>query len=149
MPETTIQGHYDSQGNACLTFLLIGSKSAITLDAIIDTGFTGFVQTSPEVGASIGLPDLKRVTPVTLADGSTISCEFSVSIARFMGMGKPGTVLMPAGSHATLVGMEFLRTFGVGLMISRSTGVHLVSEHLLSEALEQARSADTKEIDES
>lgn len=148
MPETSAQGHYDSQGNACLTFLLIGSKSSITLDAIIDTGFTGFIQVPPEVGAAIGLPDLQRVIPVTLADGSTISSQVSVSIARFMGMAKTGTVLMPAGSHATLVGMGFLRTFDVGLVISRSTGVLLAAEHLLAEILEQGRSADSDEIDE-
>ena len=148
MPETSVDGHYDSQGNARLTFLLIGRKSSITLDAIIDTGFTGFVQTSPEVGAAIGLPDLKRVIPVTLADGSTISSGFSVSTARFMEMAKPGMVVMPAGSHVTLVGMEFLRTFEVGLVISRSTGVLLAAEHLLAEILEQGRSADSDEIDE-
>ena len=50
---TAGSGHYDAQGNACLTFHLCGVRHeppGVELTGIIDTGFTGFLSSHILIG---------------------------------------------------------------------------------------------------
>lgn len=146
MPRRVEQGHYDSRGNACLKLLLLGAKEgqgqSTTLDAIIDTGFTGFMQIPRKRAASIGVVDLRQSTQVSLADGTTISCPLGLAFARFMDVGQWGMIFMPPDAKETLVGMEFLRTFGLAVVISRTVGIRLYSEEFLAEIVEKMGDLD-------
>ena len=54
-----------------------------------------------------------------------------------MDVGKWGIIFMPPDAKETLVGMEFLRTFGLGVMISRTLGISLYSEEFLADIVEK------------
>ena len=131
---TAGSGHYDTQGNACLTFHLCGVRHeppGIELTGIIDTGFTGFLQLPLAKAIELALP-LEGTTTVTLADGSTAAKLLATGKVEFDGAQQDGTVIVEFGSSEILIGMDFLRRFGRALVVSR-TAVLLIDEGRVSE----------------
>ena len=138
MSETIGRGYYDQQGNACLTLHLRadGVAQGGTVDAIIDTGFTEFLQVPQELASYLRIVSLTGV-PVTLADGSNVVLPGGIAYVTFMDVTHAGLVLMPPKATSILAGMKFLETFGLGLLISRSLGIALVPERLLADVFER------------
>ena len=114
-------GHYDGQGNACLAFHLRGVRHeppGVEYTGIIDTGFTGFVQLPLSAAVALALP-LEGTTSVTLADGSTTAKLTAQAEATLLGESEVGIVIIEFHSPEILIGMDFLRRFKKGLIISR------------------------------
>ena len=130
---TAGSGHYDAQGNACLTFHLCGVRHeppGVELTGIIDTGFTGFLQLPLARAIELALP-LEGTTTVTLADGSTAAKLLATGTVELDGEEQDGTVIVEFGSSEILIGMDFLRRFGKTLIVSR-TAVLLMDEGRVS-----------------
>ena len=142
MSEPTVGvGHRDARGNPCLRLRVAAPGSAgsgAEIEAIIDTGFTGVLQIPQSVGPSI--PPTTHVT-VVLADGREVEIPAGLAQATFMGMTRDVLVLLSGSTGATLVGMDFLRQFGLGLMLSEHLGVRLVREELFLDVVEQVQGA--------
>ncbi len=131
---TAGSGHYDAQGNACLTFHLCGVRHeppGVELTGIIDTGFTGFLQIPLATAIELALP-LEGTTSVTLADGSVDAKLVATGTAELDGEQQDGSVIVEFGSSDILIGMDFLRRFSRALIVSR-TAVLLIDEGRVSE----------------
>ena len=90
--------------------LLIGwdreTKSSAT---ILDTGFTGDLQISPEMAAELGIMS-KGVAYATMADGKIAEIPMGIAIAALENTKRPVRVLISPGAH--LAGIGFLTKFG-------------------------------------
>ncbi len=76
------------------------------VDAIVDTGFTGFLTLPLAVVRSLALP-LLGSTPVVLADGSAAVLEVYEAFVVWHGSPRPVECLVAEG--APLLGMTLLR----------------------------------------
>jgi clan AA aspartic protease len=92
-------------------------------EAIIDTGFTGFLTLPPARIAALGLSWLSRQSGI-LADGSVDI--FDVYVANVMWDGQPRTVTVEAADTDPLVGMSLLDRHSLRIDVLRG-GVVTVS----------------------
>ena len=114
-------------------FHLCGVRHAppgIEYTGIIDTGFTGFVQLPLAVAIELALP-LEGTTSVMLADGSTAAKLTAQAQATLLEESEVGIVIIEFHSPEILVGMDFLRRFRRGLIVSRQV-IGLVPEQDLT-----------------
>lgn len=94
------------------------------VDALIDTGFTGFLTLPITQALSLGVV-LIGIGDYTLADGSTVA-NFLVKGTVTIGSESAEGVVVLSGDEV-LIGMEFLRTLNKALLI-QSTSVTLTDE---------------------
>ena len=87
----------------CMVMGLQGHQQEI--EAIIDTGFTGFLTLPPLLVTTLGLPWLCR-QPGMLADGRVE--YFDVYVATVIWDGQPRTMEVEAADTEPLVGMSLL-----------------------------------------
>jgi predicted aspartyl protease len=114
-------GHFDSLGNPCLKFHLCGGAHdppGLEFEAIIDTGFSGFIQLPMQHAFSLKLP-LEGTSSFILADGSGGTSLTALAHTTFGGKLVLGIVNLTPGSQDVLVGMDFLRRFKLGLIMSK------------------------------
>jgi predicted aspartyl protease len=108
-----------------------GGSSPLTINALIDTGFSAFLQIPYAVALILRLPcDNKKTATSKLANGTPhtyplVPIEASVERQFLAGYAMVGPVDAPA-----LMGMEFLRQFNLVFAVSRG-GVLLLEEGLL------------------
>ena len=81
----------------------LGQTSEV--EAVIDTGFTGFLTVTPALAIALGL-DLEGTSRATLADGSEVT--FDVYDVAVLWDGQPRYVLADAAETTPLVGMRLL-----------------------------------------
>ena len=132
-------GHYDQRGNACLKLHLRGVRHGapgVEFEAIIDTGFTGFIQLPISHAMSLSLP-LEGTNTVTLADESKLVMLTAIVEATFLGKTESGVALLSTASRSILVGMDLLRRFRRALVVSKTLGVVLMDEGPFEEALKK------------
>ena len=132
-PDTSIDGHFDRQGNPCLKLYLCGSRHdppGIEFEGIIDTGFTGFIQIPMRDALTLALP-LETSTQVTLADASSLVMLAATAQATIRDRSQT-VVLLSETSDDILLGMDFLRQFDQTLTISNRRGVRLVEDSAAS-----------------
>lgn len=86
-----------------------------TVNALIDTGFDGFLSLPMLDAFPIGLL-LRGTMPVTLADGSTKQTLYCLGAIDFEGDSRVGVVLIES-EGTPLVGMSFLREFKRELVV--------------------------------
>ena len=113
------QGKFDSNGSPTLAFHLSvdASVSGVEVTGIIDTGFTGFVLLPAPYLLSLGLTP-KSAMELTLADDSVcigLLAEAYVSLDK--DIGRTGIVTLEQGCKEILIGMDFLRQFGLALAV--------------------------------
>lgn len=82
------------------------AEQSETVDAVIDTGFSGYLMLPRSLVVSLGLPQVSEVI-ATLADGGLR--QFSVHEAVVLWNGRPRTVPAYASEGASLVGISLLR----------------------------------------
>ena len=75
------------------------------IEAVIDTGFTGFLTVTPALAKELGLA-LEGTSRATLADGSEVT--FDVYDVAVLWDGQPRYVLADAADTTPLVGMRLL-----------------------------------------
>jgi clan AA aspartic protease len=101
-----ITGVVNANHEAIIRFVVTGpSGQQQDIQAIIDTGFTGFLTLPPASIAALGLSWLSR-QPGILADGSVD--VFDVYVATLTWDGKPRPVEVEAADTEPLVGMRLL-----------------------------------------
>ena len=93
-------------------------------EAIIDTGFTGFLTLPPARVTALGLPWLSR-QPGILADGSVDI--FDVYVATVMWDGQPRTVEVEAANTEPLVGMSLLDRHSLRIDVLRGGVVTVIA----------------------
>ena len=81
------------------------SGQASEIEAIIDTGFTGFLTVTPALATELELA-LEGTSRATLADGSEVT--FDVYDVALLWDGQPKYVLADAADTTPLVGMRML-----------------------------------------
>lgn len=136
-------GYFDKTGSPSLKVKVAGPLgSAIELEAIIDTGYTGFVLLPAQYALALGLA-IEGTSTMTLADASKIVCELARVTMSVSGMSRTGITELENNSKEVLVGMDFLRQFGFALMITSKTIV------LIEEAdLAAIQAASKPELDQ-
>ena len=101
-----IEGVVNSAYEAVIPLSLHGPAGrAQEVEAVIDTGFTGFVTLPPSLVAQLGLVFM-GTSEATLADGSEVS--FDAYAVTVLWEGQPRDVLIDEADTAPLVGMMLL-----------------------------------------
>jgi clan AA aspartic protease len=119
-----ITGVVNANREAIIRLVVTGpSGQQQDTEAIIDTGFTGFLTLPPARVTALGLPWLSR-QPGILADGSVDI--FDVYVATVMWDGQPRTVEVEAADTEPLVGMSLLDRHSLRIDVLRG-GVVTVS----------------------
>lgn len=115
MPNWT--GFLDNTGTPRLRIAIKGPFSpSQEFDAIIDTGFSGFLSMPLVQAFPLGLI-LYGTTTVILADGSTSDKLAAQGMVQMTGVMEIGLVILEPGSSDVLIGMEFLRAFKMSLFV--------------------------------
>jgi clan AA aspartic protease len=125
-----VTGSFDSVGNPTIRITVSGSIDGAKqqFEAIIDTGFTGFLWMPLVQAIPLGLR-LYGTTSLTLADGSTITNlvatgQVSISQDRL----STGVIVLQTSSSEVLVGMDFIRALGPMLVVYDKRLVALLNE---------------------
>ena len=101
-----IEGVVNSAYEAVITLSLRGpAGQAQEVEAVIDTGFTGFVTLPPSLVAELGLVFM-GTSEATLADGSEVS--FDAYDVTVLWESQPRDVLIDEADTTPLVGMLLL-----------------------------------------
>lgn len=143
-------GHFDSQGNPCLKFHMCGvfhPLPGLEFEGIIDTGFTGFLQIPIQHAFSLKLP-LEGTSSYVLADGSKGTSLTALANISYAGKERVGVVSLAFGSKDILVGMDFLRTFKLGVIIMTGTIILLDEEQAGKVAEEASQDAADESSDD-
>lgn len=120
-------GFFDKSGSPALKITIEGPfGNGVEFDAILDTGFTGFICMPLLRALPLGLM-LYGTTSVELADGSTSTKLTAKGMASVEGESKVGVVILEPTANDILVGMAFLRSFEKALFVTQSV-VFLVDE---------------------
>ena len=132
-------GSFDSRGNAVVKISVRGAfkEAAQEFDAIIDTGFTGFLA-MPLVKAFPLALILFGATSVTLADGSVAPRLTALGFAALGDEESEGVIILEPNSTDILVGMDFFRRLKKALIVSEH-GVVLVDEQTVKDFAETVR----------
>jgi predicted aspartyl protease len=77
---------------------------------VLDTGFTGDLQVTPETAKNLGL-EIVGVTKATIANGQTVDVFASLAIAQMEGVMNPIQVLIANGT-IPLMGISLMTKFG-------------------------------------
>ncbi len=101
-----IEGAVNAAYEAVIPIAVQGPEGeARDIEAVVDTGFTGFLSLPPSLVAELGLP-FKGTSEATLADGSEVS--FNAYDATVHWNGEPRNVLIDEADSTPLVGMLLL-----------------------------------------
>lgn len=115
-------GHRGRSGSARITFKINGVK----LSAMIDTGFSGCISLPVDVAVKLNLKPTGLVM-VVMADGAKILLPVAYCPVKFANRRRNGHVFIAPKSSIILVGMDFLRHFNLGLVVTKDLVV-LVDE---------------------
>ncbi len=119
------KGFYHSNGSPCVHLHLAGALNRSTnllgfkLEAVIDTGFAGFISMPLKEAFPLALP-LNGATDIKLADGSTHNRLTAWGRATIADRAKWGEVTLEPNSDELLIGLEFLRNFELALVVTKS-----------------------------
>lgn len=120
-------GFFDKSGSPALKIKICGPfGDGVEFDAILDTGFTGFISMPLIRALPLGLM-LYGTTSVELADGSKATKLTAKGAAVVEGEREIGVVILEPSSNDVLLGMAFLRLFKRAVFCTQNT-VLLVDE---------------------
>ena len=108
--------------------------------ATIDTGFTGFVAMPIVQIVTLGLRTEGAAT-VMLGDGSVIDNLVADGSVTVGGQSVSGPILLDENSADVLIGMDFLRRFGLALILTQSVIVLYDEAETLPAVMRFMRSA--------
>ena len=90
------------------------SGQAREIEAVIDTGFNGFLSLPPALATELGLPFLTNESAF-LADGSLV--RFSVHDATAIWDGQPRRVYTHISNTTPLIGMRMLENYDLSIQV--------------------------------
>ena len=134
--------YFDSGGNPTIKISVYGiaNEFAQEFEAIIDTGYTGFLSLPLVSAFPLGLT-LCGTTSITFGDGSSQVRLTTVGRIKIEDEEHGGVIVLEPNGNQPLVGMDFLRRFKKALFISKDV-INLVDEDALA-ALTKAREEST------
>ncbi len=110
-----IQGVVNDAYEAAIPLTVQGpSGQRQDVQAVIDTGFTGFLTVPPALVTELGLP-IEGISRGTLADGSEVT--FDVYDVAVLWDGQPRYVLADAADTTPLVGMRLLHSHNLNVEV--------------------------------
>jgi clan AA aspartic protease len=112
-----ILGAFNRSGSAILKIRVAGTSPAQEYDAVIDTGFNGFLAMPITAMVDLGLKSEGAVT-VTLGDGSKIDNLVARGSITIGSRTEICDVLLDDNSPEVLLGLSLLRAFGLALIIT-------------------------------
>jgi predicted aspartyl protease len=111
-------GRFGQDGSPLLRIVVsIAGSPSVELDAVIDTGFNGFL-CLPLSQVTIYRSQITGVIKAMLADGSQAFILEVKSQVQVDGESFAGTAVIERDGKDALIGMEFLRTSRHGLILS-------------------------------
>jgi predicted aspartyl protease len=122
-----IPGGFDSSGSPTITIRVVGPLGSKTYEAVIDTGFTGFVELPLVEVVELGLKT-QGAANVMLGDGTVVTNSLATADVHLGDQSESGTILLADSSSGVLVGMAFLREFKKSLILTNGAVV-LYDEH--------------------
>jgi len=101
-----IEGVVNAAYEPVVTLVVQGpSGQTSEIEAVVDTGFTGFLTVTPVLATELGL-DLRGISRATLADGSEVTFpQYGVTV---LWDGQPRYIEADAADTTPLVGMRLL-----------------------------------------
>ena len=110
-----ILGVVNAAYEAVMTLSVQGPEGqAQEVDAVVDTGFTGYLTLPPALMTELALP-FETTGHATLADGSEVS--FDTYRVTVLWEGRPRYVLADAADTTPLVGMLFLDMHDLSIQV--------------------------------
>lgn len=136
-------GYINNSGRPAIKISLCGAFPGLRseFEAVIDTGFTGFVSMPLLEAFPLGLP-LVGATSIVLADGNT-HARYTAICSAFLGQEqRAGIVILEPSSQDLLVGMEFVKNFQKTLVVCEDRKiVVLIDNRDMEEFLDRAVAA--------
>lgn len=126
----TLRGSLDS--SHCPTIAIAVSASdrpSEFFDALIDTGFTGFVQLPVRRARELGLTP-RAASETEYADGRIDTIPLSWARVALGAEAQDGFIHLQGGSNEVIVGVEFLRVFQKTFVLSITPGLVLLVDSL-------------------
>lgn len=114
-------GFLAANGDPTLEIEIKGVGQAKKFTCLIDTGFTGFLSIPLLQALPLGLV-LTATTTVTFANGITESRLICLGHAKVDSDEQLGTILLEYQSNQVMLGMDFLKKFGLKLLVCPTTG---------------------------
>jgi predicted aspartyl protease len=132
MPTPVKIGYLAANGHPHVKIRVWGAGEALAkeFEAMIDTGFTGFLSIPLTAAFSLGLM-LFGTTSVELADGTVGPRLLFFGTIALEDETASGTIVLESKSTGLIVGMEFLKKLNKALFVSKD-GVWLVDEGALA-----------------
>jgi predicted aspartyl protease len=137
-------GYLDKSGHPNIKVSVYGISDQLSqeFEAMIDTGFTGFLMLPLVSAFPLGLT-LMGTTNYTLADGSSSSKLLAIGTVVYEGEKSHGVIVLESKGGSPLLGMDFLRNCNKALLVSKS-GVLLVDESDIVAAAKLAAEVQAK-----
>ncbi len=115
-------GYLDDKGDPTLEIEILGAFNRPTKFAcLIDTGFDGFLSVPILQAFPVGLV-LHTTTSVTFANGTSEDKLTCLGYARLDGEDRLGLILIESQSNQVVLGMDFLKKFGLKLIVCPTSG---------------------------
>lgn len=114
-----IPGSFDGDGSPIVKIKIAGDLGEKEYTAVIDTGCTGFITLPLNEIIPLGLT-VNGAARVTLANGVTIINSVAEGIVTLGSQAEIGTIVLDHESNDILVGLDFLRKFKLGLILTES-----------------------------
>ncbi len=102
-----IKGYFDGSV-PLINILVVWGQATQAPSVVLDTGFTGDLQVTPQLARELGL-NAGSVTKMKVADGRVIDVPMAFAFVSMEGVKKYVQVLISEGS--TLVGISLLSSF--------------------------------------
>lgn len=90
---------------------------AMDVEAVLDTGFSGFVMIPNFVALRIGLRS-PAATEVTMADGKRSPASVARGIASIGDRDHEGLIIVGENPEEILIGIEFIRAFNLFIVLT-------------------------------
>lgn len=127
-------GHISKFGYPLLRVSVCANSGGLRRDfeAVIDTGFTGFLLLPLKHAVMVDLEPLNAATSYTARDGKKVPMLLTMATVAIGDEEVSGPATIEMNGHGVVLGMEFLRKSGKVLLVS-NRGCALVEEELLTE----------------
>ena len=133
-----LTGFFNNSGSPVIRITVCGvfEQAKQEFDAVLDTGFTGFLSMPLVQAFPLGLI-LVGTTSTILADGSSSPKLMALGRITIGEQTETGIVLLGGNQRDVLVGMQFLKSFRKTFMLAEG-GFLLLDNEDLRKAVEQA-----------
>jgi len=125
-----IRGSLDSAHCPVVAIAVSASSGPSTfVDAVIDTGFTGFVQLPARAARNLGLTS-RAISQTQYADGRIDAIPLAWGRVTLRTAAQEGFIHIQRDSDETIVGVQFLRLFRKTLVVSITDEIVLLVDSL-------------------